>query len=141
MARPIARPPRRPAELLEFVRPRHHGILTTAPATAARSSSPVTMGVDDPGRSSISTYPERGKAVNSAPRPAGRVLCSPTSSTATWVQVDGTAEVHRPARLGRAARRVLPGISGEHPDWDEYRQAMRDQGKSLIRGDADRWGP
>ena len=24
-------------------------------------------------------------------------------------------------------------IAGEHPDWDEYRQAMRDQGKSLIR--------
>lgn len=24
-------------------------------------------------------------------------------------------------------------ISGEHPDWDEYRQAMATQDKSLIR--------
>ena len=24
-------------------------------------------------------------------------------------------------------------IAGEHPDWDEYKQAMADQGKSLIR--------
>ena len=32
-------------------------------------------------------------------------------------------------------------IAGEHPDWDEYRQAMRDQGKSLIRVTIERWGP
>jgi len=32
-------------------------------------------------------------------------------------------------------------ISGEHPDWDEYRQAMRDQGKSLIRVTIESWGP
>jgi hypothetical protein len=32
-------------------------------------------------------------------------------------------------------------ISGEHPDWEEYRQAMLDQGKSLIRISPVRWGP
>ncbi|MGO9295651.1 MAG: hypothetical protein ACLP52_17555, partial [Streptosporangiaceae bacterium] len=32
-------------------------------------------------------------------------------------------------------------ISGEHPDWDEYRTAMRRQGKSLIRITPRRWGP
>ncbi len=32
-------------------------------------------------------------------------------------------------------------ISGEHPDWDEYREAMRRQGKSLIRVTPQRWGP
>ena len=32
-------------------------------------------------------------------------------------------------------------ISGEHPDWDEYRAAMIRQGKSLLRITADRWGP
>ena len=32
-------------------------------------------------------------------------------------------------------------ISGEHPDWDEYRQAMRDQGKCLLRVTPTRWGP
>ena len=52
-----------------------------------------------------------------------------------WVQVDGPAEV-----LDMPAQEAEDGlveyfrcISGEHPDWDEYRQAMRDQGKSLIR--------
>lgn len=32
-------------------------------------------------------------------------------------------------------------ISGEHPDWDEYRQAMIDQGKALIRITPTRWSP
>ena len=32
-------------------------------------------------------------------------------------------------------------ISGEHPDWDEYRDAMRLQGKCLIRVAIERWGP
>ena len=32
-------------------------------------------------------------------------------------------------------------ISGEHPDWDEYREAMRRQDKSLIRITSERWGP
>ena len=32
-------------------------------------------------------------------------------------------------------------ISGEHPDWDGYRAAMRLQDKSLIRITPTRWGP
>jgi hypothetical protein len=32
-------------------------------------------------------------------------------------------------------------ISGEHPDWDEYRQAMRDQGRSLLRITPESWSP
>ena len=32
-------------------------------------------------------------------------------------------------------------ISGEHPDWDEYRAAMLKQGKSIIRITPERWSP
>ena len=32
-------------------------------------------------------------------------------------------------------------ISGEHPDWAEYRAAMLRQGKSLLRVTPRRWGP
>jgi len=43
------------------------------------------------------------------------------------------------------ARKIATGyhrcIAGEHADWDEYRDAMRPQGKSLIRITIDRWGP
>jgi hypothetical protein len=32
-------------------------------------------------------------------------------------------------------------IAGEHPDWQDYRRAMLDQGKCLIRVTPRRWGP
>jgi hypothetical protein len=32
-------------------------------------------------------------------------------------------------------------ISGEHPDWDEYRRAMVEQDKSILRITPTRWGP
>ena len=32
-------------------------------------------------------------------------------------------------------------ISGEHPNWDDYREAMTQQGKSLVRITPQRWGP
>ena len=40
-----------------------------------------------------------------------------------------------------AAVEYFRSISGEHPDWDEYRQAMVRQGKSLLRVTPVRWGP
>jgi hypothetical protein len=33
------------------------------------------------------------------------------------------------------------GISGEHPNWDEYREAMTRQGKALVRVEIERWSP
>ena len=57
------------------------------------------------------------------------------------MQVDGTAEVlDMPAALDGLVE-YFRCISGEHPDWDEYRQAMVRQNKSLIRVDIQRWGP
>ena len=32
-------------------------------------------------------------------------------------------------------------ISGEHPDWDDYRAAMVRQAKCLVRLTVERWGP
>ena len=32
-------------------------------------------------------------------------------------------------------------ISGEHPDWDDYRRAMQDQQRVLVRVSIDAAGP
>jgi hypothetical protein len=58
-----------------------------------------------------------------------------------WVQLDGTAEVLDMPEAEDAFVEYFRCISGEHPDWDEYRAAMREQGKSLIRITPERWGP
>jgi PPOX class probable F420-dependent enzyme len=128
-------------ELLAFVRPRHHGILVTTRQDGTAQLSPVTMGVDEADRVVVSTYPERAKVVNLRRRPAASVLVLSDDFNGDWVQVDGRAEVLDLPDAVEPLVDYFRAISGEHPDWDEYRQAMVDQGKSLIRVTIDRWGP
>ena len=126
--------------LLDFVRPRHSMVLVTQRSDGRPQMSPVTGGVDDEGRIVISTYPERAKTANARRRPQVSVLVL-SDDFGEWVQVDGDCEVIDLPDSVEPLVDYYRAISGEHPDWDEYRQAMRDQGKSLIRVTIDRWGP
>ena len=128
-------------ELLEFLRPRHHAILMTTRQDGRPQASPNTCGVDAEGRIVVSTYPERAKALNVRRNPQVSVLVLGDDFGGAWVQVDGTAEVLDLPEALEPLVEYFRVISGEHPNWDEYRQAMRDQGKSLIRVTIDRWGP
>ncbi|GAA0559643.1 PPOX class F420-dependent oxidoreductase [Paractinoplanes ferrugineus] len=128
-------------QLLEFIRPRHHAILMTTRRDGRPQASPNTCGVDPEGRIVISTYPERAKAMNIRRNPQVSVCVLSDDFGGAWVQVDGTAEVIDLPDSVEPLVEYFRCISGEHPDWDEYRQAMRDQGKSLIRVTIDRWSP
>jgi PPOX class probable F420-dependent enzyme len=127
--------------LVEFLAARHRAIVITTRADGRPQASPVTCGVDTAGRIVISTYPERAKAVN-ARRDRRVSLCVLSDEwDGPWVQVDGTAEVLDLPDALEPLVEYYRCIAGEHPDWDEYRQAMRRQGKSLIRVTIDSWGP
>jgi PPOX class probable F420-dependent enzyme len=130
-------------ELLDFVRPRHSMILVTTRRDGTPQLSPVTGGVDGDGRIVVSSYPERAKVRNLRRDRRAAVLVLSDDFGGAWVQVDGAAEVldmpDQAAEDGLVE--YFRCISGEHQDWDEYRQAMRDQGKSLIRITPTRWGP
>jgi len=136
-------------ELLDFVGPRHRMILLTERSDGSPQGSPVTGGVDADGRIVISTYPERAKTRNLRARPHGSVVVLSDDWDGAWVQVDGPVEVLDATGTDAAERATALDafvdyfrcISGEHPDWDEYRQAMVDQGKSLVRLTPERWGP
>ena len=128
-------------DLLDFVRPRHHATLVTTRKDGRPQVSPVTCGVDEQGRVVISTYPQRAKVANLRREPAVTVLIHSDDWDGAYVQLDGTAEVLDLPDSVEPLVDYFRSISGEHPDWDEYRQAMRDQGKSLIRITIDRWGP
>lgn len=127
--------------LLEFVRPRHHMVLTTFRADGFPQSSPVSGGVDEQGCIVISSYPERAKSRNAHRDPRASVVVLSDDFGGAWVQVDGTVEVIELPEAVEALVDYFRAISGEHPDWDEYRQAMVDQGKCLIRVTPTRWGP
>ena len=129
------------AAMLDFARPRHHAILITQRSDGGPQASPVTMGVDPQGRLVISTYPERAKTANARRTPAVSVVVLSDDFGGAWVQVDGTAEVLDLPEALEPLVEYFRCISGEHPDWDEYRAAMVAQGKSLIRVTPTRWGP
>ncbi|GHC76712.1 PPOX class F420-dependent oxidoreductase [Streptomyces flavofungini] len=129
------------AELLDFVRPRHKALLLTTRADGTPQASPLTCGVDDSGRIVIATYPERAKTRNAKRNPRVSVVVLSDDWNGPWVQVDGSAEVLDLPESVEPLVEYYRTISGEHPDWDEYRAAMRKQGKSLIRITPERWGP
>jgi PPOX class probable F420-dependent enzyme len=113
----------------------------TTRADGRPQASPVTYGVDTAGRIVVSTYPERAKAVNVRRDPRVSVCVLSDDWSGPWVQVDGAAEVLDLPEALEPLVEYFRCISGEHPDWDEYRQAMLQQGKSLIRVTIEGWGP
>ena len=128
-------------ELHEFLRVRHRAVLITTRGDGSVQASPVTCGLGGDGRILVATYPARAKTTNSRRRPAVSVVVMSDEFNGPWVQVDGTAEVTDVPDAVDGLVEYFRCISGEHPDWDEYRAAMVDQGKSLIAVTPQRWGP
>jgi PPOX class probable F420-dependent enzyme len=128
-------------ELLEFLRPRHRGLLATTRSGGRPQLSPVTCGVDTDGRIVVSTYPERAKARNARRDERTSICVLSDDWNGPYVQVDGRAEVLDMPEAVDALVEYYRCIAGEHPDWDEYREAMRRQNKSLIRIHIEEWGP
>ncbi len=127
--------------MLDFVRTRHHYVLVTYRRDGSAQVSPVTGGVDDEGRLVVSSYPERAKTHNLRRDPRAGVLVLSDDFGGAWIQVDGEGEVLDLPEALDGLVDYYRSISGEHPDWDEYRAAMRDQGKVLLRVTPTRWGP
>jgi PPOX class probable F420-dependent enzyme len=99
------------------------------------------MGVDAADRIVVSTYPERAKTRNAKRNPQASVCVLSDSFNGEWVQVDGRIEVVEQPEAIDDLVDYYRSISGEHPDWDEYREAMVHQGKVLLRLSIERWGP
>ncbi|WP_327007784.1 PPOX class F420-dependent oxidoreductase [Dactylosporangium sp. NBC_01737] len=129
------------SELIEFLSGRHRALVITTRADGRPQASPVASGVDAQGRIVISTYPERAKARNARRDSRVSVVVLSDEWNGPWVQVDGVAEVLDLPEAMEPLVEYFRCISGEHPDWDEYREAMRQQGKSLLRVTIESWGP
>ena len=127
--------------LAEFLADRHKWILSTTRSDGRPQMSPVSGGMMADGRLGIASYPDRAKVRNARRRPEVSVMVLSEEFNGTWIQVDGTATVLDMPEAGDAFVEYYRCISGEHPDWDEYRQAMVDQGKSMIVIEPTRWSP
>jgi len=128
-------------QMLDFVRPRHKFVLLTYRRDGSVQSSPVTGGVDSGGRLVVSSYPDRAKTTNLRRDNRAGVLVLSDDFGGAWLQVDGEGEVLDMPDALEGLVDYFRSISGEHPDWDDYREAMRRQDKVLLRVTPTRWGP
>src|SRR5262249_39392443 len=129
------------ARLLVVVRTREPRVRTAHRTDGTPQASPVTGGVDGTGRIVISSYPERAKSHNLRRDPRCSVLVLSDDFGGAWVQLDGVGEVVGLPEALEPLVEYFRAISGEHPNWDEYREAMTRQGKVLLRIRPTRWGP
>jgi PPOX class probable F420-dependent enzyme len=125
----------------EFLRAHHRAILATMRSDGRPQLSPVLVAVDDQGRILISTRETAVKTRNLARDPRASVCAFGDGFFGEWVQADGTAEiVHLPAAL-ELLEDYYRRVSGEHPDWDDYRAAMRRERRVMVRLTITRAGP
>jgi len=129
------------AEAVGFVRDNHHAVLATRRRDGGVQMSPVACAVGSDGAIVISSREAaiKTKNVRREPRAALGVLNDGFSGN--WVQLEGPATV---VSLPDAMDHLVEyyrSISGEHPDWDDYRAAMEREQRCVIRITPDRAGP
>jgi PPOX class probable F420-dependent enzyme len=125
----------------EFMRVHHRAVLATTRSDGLPQLSPVTVGVDDDGRVLISTRETAVKTKNLARDPRASLCVMNDRFFGEWIQAEGTAEiVHLPEAMDLLVD-YYRRISGEHPDWDDYRQAMVRDKRVIVAVTLTRAGP
>ena len=125
----------------EFVRGHHRAVLTTRRADGAPQLSPVLVAVGQDGRLRVSTRETAVKTRNVRRDPRVSFCVLSDGFYGDWVQVDGTAEVVSLPDAMELLVDYYRDVSGEHPDWDEYRAAMDRERRVMLLVDVERAGP
>jgi PPOX class probable F420-dependent enzyme len=129
------------ARATDFLSRNPRAVLATLRADGRPQLSPIVAAVDDDGRVLISTRETAVKAKNLARDPRASLCVLTERFFGEWVQAEGTAElIHLPEALP-ILEDYYRRISGEHPDWEEYREAMREERRLVLRIALDRAGP
>ena len=125
----------------DYIRDNHHAVMATTRADGRPQLSPVACSVDADGFVVVSTRETAYKTKNLLRDPRASLCVFPDGFYGEWVQVEGTATVvPLPAALDGLVD-YYRQVAGEHPDWDDYRNAMVRERRVLVRIAIDRAGP
>jgi PPOX class probable F420-dependent enzyme len=130
-----------PDDAREFVASNHRAVLITHRSSGGLQTSPVLVGVDDEGKVVISTREAAYKTRNLRRDPTAVLCVLSDGFFGRWMQIEGTAEIVSLPEAMDGLVDYYRRISGEHPDWDDYRRAMQDQHRVLVRISIDAVGP
>jgi PPOX class probable F420-dependent enzyme len=93
------------------------------------------------GRILISTRETAIKTKNLARDPRVSLCVMNDGFYGDWIQAEGTAEIIRLPEAMDLLVDYYRRISGEHPDWDDYRNAMRRDRRVVVAITLTRAGP
>lgn len=122
---------------LAYVRDRRRGVLLTLKRDGRPQASNIAYSLGDDGIIRISVTATRAKTANARRDP--RVALHVTAEDFwSYVVLEGEAELSAVAtEPGDDAVEELIGLyrstQGEHPDWDDYRRAMVDDERMVLR--------
>ena len=125
----------------QFIRKNHHAILATYRADGSPQMSPITADVDPDGLVVISTRETAVKTKNLRRDPRASLCVLSDGFFGDWVLVDGRAAIVSLPEAMEGLVEYYRRVSGEHPDWDDYRAAMERDRRVLLRISIDRVGP
>jgi PPOX class probable F420-dependent enzyme len=131
----------RPDEARKFVASNHRAVLITRRSGGGLQTSPVLVGVDDAGEVVISTREGAYKTRNLRGDPAAVLCVLSDAFFGRWIQIEGTAQIVSLPEAMEGLVDYYRRISGEHPDWDDYRRAMQRDQRVLVRVSIDTVGP
>jgi PPOX class probable F420-dependent enzyme len=125
----------------EFLRANHRAVMATTRSDGTTQMSPVTVGVDDGGRVVVSSRETAYKVRHLRALPYAAVCAFTDRFFGDWVQVEGPVEIVPLPEAMEPLVDYYRSISGEHPDWDDYRAAMERDRRVILRLTIERAGP
>ena len=124
-----------------FIAEHHRAVIATYRSEGGLQMSPVAVTADGDGYAVVSSRETAMKVANLRRDPRVSLCCFTNDWYGKWIRIDGRAEVISLPDALEPLVDYYRRAAGEHPDWDEYRQAMVDERRVLVRITIDEVGP
>jgi PPOX class probable F420-dependent enzyme len=129
-------------EARAVVAEQHHAVLTTLRRDGTPQMSPIAVTVDADGYAVVSTRETAMKVKNLRRDPRAWICVFPDSFWGgPFIQIEGDVTIVSLPEAMDGLVDYYRSISGEHPDWDDYRAAMERDRRVLLKLAITRAGP
>jgi PPOX class probable F420-dependent enzyme len=130
-----------PAAAIEFIRANHRAVLATIRRDGSPQLTPVTVSADADGMVVVSSRETAAKVKNLRRDPRAWMTVMNDGFYGDFVQVEGPVTIVSLPEAMEGLVDYYRSVSGEHPDWDDYRAAMSRDQRVLIKIEITRAGP
>ena len=125
---------------LDYVRDNSRAVLATRRRDGSPQMSPVTLAVVD-NEIIMSTRETAIKSWNLRRDPESWLCVFPDKWLGRWVQLQCRSDIVSLPDAMDLLVNYYRTLSGEHPDWDDYRRAMTEDQRCMVKFEIEAAGP